>query len=105
LKKALLHITILLLTVSAAAQDTLSGQYESLRLAPGSHLVKGVVSINGSLEAEAGTTLIFDEGASLVCYGRVQLMGNEFNRVVLQSQAQKNQTDSLYEERRPMYPF
>jgi hypothetical protein len=89
LKRIILHIILLLISATVAAQDTLSGQYENLRLLPGLHLVKGVVSVNGPLEAEAGARLLFDEGASLVCYGSVQLLGNEVNRVVLQSQTGK----------------
>ena len=70
---------------AVGAQDTLSGQYESLMLPAGTHLIKGVVNINGSLEVAAGATLLFDEGGSLICYRRVQFNGNAVNRITLQS--------------------
>ncbi len=70
---------------AVGAQDTLSGQYESLMLPAGTHLIKGVVNINGSLEVAAGATLLFDEGASIICYRAVQFNGNAVNRILLQS--------------------
>ena len=89
MKSFLLYIVLLLAVVKAGAQDTLSGQYENLSLTAGTHLVKGIVSVNGSLEIAAGATLLFDEGASLICYRRVQLNGNAVNRITFQSMSGK----------------
>lgn len=85
LKTFILNIIFSLAALSAISQDTLSGQYENLNLAGGSYLVKGVVSVNGTFTMAAGSVLFFDEGASLVCYKGVQLLGNASNRIKLQS--------------------
>lgn len=85
MKKVLFNIILFFAVGAVGAQDTLSGQYESLMLAAGTHLIKGVVNVNGSLEVAAGATLLFDEGGSLICYRRVQFNGNAVNRITLQS--------------------
>ncbi|MFM1756774.1 MAG: hypothetical protein RL621_1747 [Bacteroidota bacterium] len=61
------------------AQDTLSGNYTSLKIASGVHIIKNVVTVKGELSAEPGAKIEFIEPGVLVCEGAVNIKGANKN--------------------------
>ena len=63
----------------AIAQDTLSGNYSSLKIASGLHIIKNVVTVKGELSVDPGAKIEFIEPGVLVCEGPVNIKGNNKN--------------------------
>ena len=61
------------------SQDTLSGNYTSLKIATGVHIIKNVVTVKGELSVEPGAKIEFIEPGVLVCEGPVNIKGANKN--------------------------
>jgi hypothetical protein len=61
------------------AQDTLSGNYPTLNIASGIHVIKNVVTVKGALNVEPGARVEFIEPGVLVCEGPVNIKGSNKN--------------------------
>lgn len=81
-----LFILSLFISTFSFGQDTLRGSYKQLTLRQNNtYYIRGIVSVDGLLKAEPGITILFDEGASLVCFNGVQLNGTQEKQIVLKS--------------------
>ena len=67
------------ITASVNGQDTLSGNYPTLKLAVGLHVVKNVVTVKGELNVEPGAKIEFIDPGVLVCEGGVIIKGANKN--------------------------
>ena len=67
------------ITASVNGQDTLSGNYPTLKLAAGLHVVKNVVTVKGELNVEPGAKIEFIDPGVLVCEGGVIIKGANKN--------------------------
>jgi hypothetical protein len=56
-------------------QDTLSGNYTTLKISAGIHIVKDVVTVKGNLEIEAGAKIELLDLGVIVCEGGVDING------------------------------
>ncbi len=76
LKKSIIFLVLITCLVSKAiAQDTLSGNYPTLKIASGFHVIKDVVTIKGELIVEPGARIEFLDPGVLVCEGAVIIKG------------------------------
>lgn len=73
------------IAVSVFGQDTLSGDYQRLRVGPGIHLVKGICTITDSLVVDAGAEFRLLPGAGIVSKGGVAMNGTAGNRITVTS--------------------
>ena len=76
LKKSIIFLVLITCLVSQAiAQDTLSGNYPTLKIASGLHVIKDVVSVKGEMLVEPGARIEFLDPGVLVCEGAVIIKG------------------------------
>jgi hypothetical protein len=59
----------------AISQDTLSGNFPSLKIASGLHVIKDVVTVKGEMLVEPGARIEFLDPGVLVCEGAVIIKG------------------------------
>jgi hypothetical protein len=79
-KKFILGLILLNgITASVNGQDTLSGNYPTLKLSAGLHVVKNVVTVKGELNVEPGAKIEFIDPGVLVCEGGVIIKGANKN--------------------------
>lgn len=67
------------------AQDTLSGNYGSLKLTKKTYYVNDVVSVSDEFIAEPGTNIRIANGASIICLGSVRMTGSATDRIRITS--------------------
>ena len=72
-------ILSLLFTNATIAQDTLVGNYTSLNIAAGKHVIKDVVTVSGKLVIESGAKIEFIEPGALVCESGLEAIGRNYN--------------------------
>ncbi len=76
LKKSIIFLVLITCLVSQAiAQDTLSGNYPTLKIASGLHVIKDVVTVKGEMLVEPGARIEFLDPGVLVCEGAVIIKG------------------------------
>jgi hypothetical protein len=76
LKKSIIFLVLITCLVSKAiAQDTLSGNYPTLKIASGLHVIKDVVTVKGEMLVEPGARIEFLDPGVLVCEGAVIIKG------------------------------
>ena len=63
------------ITFKAIAQDTLAGDYNTLTIKAGLHIIKETVTVKGKLEIQAGAKIEFREPGVLVSEGAVSIIG------------------------------
>ena len=80
---------LLLLPAFMAAQDTLSGRYPTLRLTKEVYYISGSVVVDSAFVVEEGVSVLFFDGASLLCLGTVSSQGTSESRVVFQNAGTK----------------
>lgn len=61
------------------AQDTLSGNYTSLKIPSGLHVIKDVVRVTGPFEIEPGAKIEMIDAGLIVCEGSVTIKGIDKN--------------------------
>ena len=61
------------------AQDTLSGNYTSLKIPLGLHVIKDVVRVTGAFEIEPGAKIEMIDAGLIVCEGSVTIKGIDKN--------------------------
>ena len=61
------------------AQDTLSGNYTSLKIPTGLHVIKDVVRVTGAFEIEPGAKIEMIDAGLIVCEGSVTIKGIDKN--------------------------
>ncbi len=78
LKLKKIFIFLVLVTcvfTQAISQDTLSGNFPSLKIASGLHVIKDVVTVKGEMLVEPGARIEFLDPGVLVCEGAVIIKG------------------------------
>jgi len=65
----------LLLNNQVSAQDTLSGNYTSLKILAGLHVIKDVIRVTGAFEVEPGAKIEMIDAGLIVCEGSVTMKG------------------------------
>jgi len=84
IKYLTITLVILALTnisVNAIGQDTLSGDYNTLVIKSGLHIIKESVIVKGKLEIQAGAKIEFTDPGVLICEGEVIVIGNINNKI------------------------
>jgi hypothetical protein len=66
---------IFLLINQISAQDTLSGNYTSLKIPSGLHIIKDVIRVTGAFEVEPGAKIEMIDAGLIVCEGSVTMRG------------------------------
>ena len=61
------------------AQDTLSGNYTSLKIPTGLHVIKDVVRVTGAFEVDPGAKIEMIDAGLIVCEGSVSIKGLDKN--------------------------
>ena len=74
-------VLITSLSTCAIAQDTLAGNYQTLTLKSGIHIIKETVSVKGKLEIMDGAKIEITDPGILVCEGGVRIMGDKNNKI------------------------
>ena len=69
------------ITFKAIAQDTLAGDYNTLTIKAGIHIIKETVTVKGKLEIQAGAKIEFREPGVLVSEGAVSIIGDKNNKI------------------------
>lgn len=69
------------IAMHACAQDTLAGNYPSLNIKSGLHVIKETITVKGKLEIQAGAKLEFLDPGILVCEGEVTINGEKDNKI------------------------
>jgi len=90
LRKIAMCIALLVftnITISAIAQDTLAGDYNTLTIKAGIHIIKETVTVKGKLEIHAGAKIEFSDPGVLVCEGAVSMIGEKNNKIELYGKA------------------
>ena len=64
---------------SIYSQDTLSGNYNNLKIQSGPHVIKDVVRVTGAFEVEQGAKIQMIDAGLIVCEGRVSINGLDHN--------------------------
>jgi hypothetical protein len=64
---------------SINSQDTLSGNYNNLKIQSGPHVIKDVVRVTGAFEVEQGAKIQMIDAGLIVCEGRVSINGLDHN--------------------------
>ena len=76
LKKSIIFLVLFTCAViQAKSQDTLSGNYPTLKIASGLHVIKDVVTVKGEMLVEPGARVEFLDPGVLVCEGAVIIKG------------------------------
>jgi hypothetical protein len=79
-------ITVLVLfficvSIDTNAQDTLAGDYNSLIIKSGFHVIKENVTIKGKLEIQPGAKIELSDPGLLICEGDVSIIGDKNNKI------------------------
>ena len=69
------------ISVQANAQDTLAGNYPSLIIKSGIHIIKETITVKGRLEIQAGAKIEIADPGIIVCEGEVSIKGDKNNRI------------------------
>jgi hypothetical protein len=69
------------ITFTAIAQDTLAGDYNTLTIKAGLHIIKESVTVKGKLEIQPGAKIEFADPGVLVCEGAVSMIGDKNNKI------------------------
>jgi hypothetical protein len=83
-------ITVLVftnITFTAISQDTLAGNYNTLTIKSGLHIIKESVTVKGKLEIQPGAKIEFSDPGVLVCEGAVNMIGEKNNKIELYGKA------------------
>ncbi len=75
------------ITFTAIAQDTLAGDYNTLTIKAGLHIIKESVTVKGKLEIQPGAKIEFSDPGVLVCEGAVSMIGEKNNKIELYGKA------------------
>jgi hypothetical protein len=75
LKSKLLYTLLFCLPLALFGQDTLSGNYATLKIPAGVHVVKDVVTVKGLLTVEQGAKIELLDPGVIVCEGGVAING------------------------------
>ena len=75
MKIKFIYTLLLSLPLALLGQDTLSGDFTTLKISAGLHLVKEVVTVKGLLTVEPGAKIEFLEKGVIVCEGGVAVNG------------------------------
>jgi hypothetical protein len=76
LKKVFIFfVLVTCVCTQAISQDTLSGNFPSLKIASGLHVIKDVVTVKGEMLVEPGARIEFLDPGVLVCEGAVIIKG------------------------------
>lgn len=78
-KLFILAILFTCFSKQAMSQDTLSGNFPTLRITSGLHVVKNVVTVKGELSVEPGARIEFIDPGVIVCEGAVNIKGTNKN--------------------------
>ena len=79
MKSKLLYTLLFCLPLALFGQDTLSGNYATLKLSAGVHIVKDVVTVKGLLTVEPGAKIELLDPGVIVCEGAVAINGVKQN--------------------------
>ena len=79
MKSKLLYTLLFCLPLALFGQDTLSGNYATLKLSAGVHIVKDVVTVKGLLTVEPGAKIELLDPGIIVCEGAVAINGVKQN--------------------------
>lgn len=63
----------------AIGQDTLSGNYDNLKIAAGAHVIKDVIRVKGTFEVAAGAKIEMIDAGLIVCEGSITIKGVQNN--------------------------
>ena len=63
----------------AFGQDTLSGNYDNLKIAAGAHVIKDVIRVKGTFEVAAGAKIEMIDAGLIVCEGSITIKGVQNN--------------------------
>lgn len=86
IRKIAICIAVLVFTNfenTAIAQDTLAGDYNTLTIKAGLHIIKETVTVKGKLEIQPGAKIEFSDPGVLVCEGAVSMIGEKNNKIEL----------------------
>ena len=86
IRKIAICIAVLVFTNienTAIAQDTLAGDYNTLTIKAGLHIIKETVTVKGKLEIQPGAKIEFSDPGVLVCEGAVNMIGEKNNKIEL----------------------
>lgn len=75
MKSKFIYTLLFCLPLALFGQDTLSGNYATLKISAGLHLVKEVVTVKGLLTVEPGAKIEFLDPGVIVCEGAVDING------------------------------
>lgn len=75
MKSKLLYTLLFCLPLAVLGQDTLSGNYATLKIQAGVHVVKDVVTVKGLLTVEPGAKIELLDPGVIVCEGGVAING------------------------------
>ena len=76
LKKSIIFLVLFTCAIiQAKSQDTLSGNYPTLKIVSGLHVIKDVVTVKGEMLVEPGARVEFLDPGVLVCEGAVIIKG------------------------------
>jgi hypothetical protein len=75
LKSKLLYTLLFCLPLALFGQDTLSGNYATLKISAGVHVIKDVVTVKGLLTVEPGAKIELLDPGVIVCEGGVAING------------------------------
>jgi len=75
------------ITFTAISQDTLAGDYNTLTIKAGLHIIKESVTVKGKLEIQPGAKIEFSDPGVLVCEGAVSMIGEKNNKIELYGKA------------------
>jgi hypothetical protein len=78
---AILVLMFTNISFNAIGQDTLAGDYNSLIIKSGLHIIKETVTIKGKLEIQAGAKIEITDPGILVCEEGVSIMGDNNNKI------------------------
>ncbi len=79
MKSKLLYTLLFCLPLAVLGQDTLSGNYATLKIPAGVHVVKDVVTVKGLLTVETGAKIELLDPGVIVCEGGVAINGVKQN--------------------------
>lgn len=75
MKSKLIYTILLCLPLALFGQDTLSGNYATLKISAGVHVIKDVVTVKGLLTVEPGAKIELLDPGVIVCEGGVAISG------------------------------
>ncbi len=75
----LFMIGFIFISYNLYSQDTLSGIYANLKVSKGSHVIKDVIRVTGTFEAEPGAKFELIDKGLIVCEGAINIKGVQNN--------------------------